>query len=141
MPQSPSELKESILRLRSRISKGRETIEEVSSNLTGLAVGGVLGYGSGVLDQRYGKEIAAGVKQHRLGNVPTTLLATGAGVAVTLLGGFGKMSHIGWDATKSAFTSYSNTMGRAAAVALEEKAGKSSETADPPAAKKTGTAG
>jgi hypothetical protein len=140
---SVTELREIAAKAKASAAKIKDRVEEIGQNGAGLVVGGVAAAGCGFVDQRWGRDMGAGVKQHYIGPAPSTLTASAGLLGLTLFGAFGKVSHVGWDLTKSTFNSYMNTMGRIAEVQLEARKNEKKDESSAPSkpAKKTGTDG
>jgi hypothetical protein len=118
---SVSELREIAAKAKAKAAGYKETIEEIAQHGTGLVVSGVIAGAGGFADQRFGKDQGDGVRQHYIGPAPSSLAVAGLNLGLTLLGAYGKMSHVGWSATQGAWNNYCSTAGRLAQVALAKR--------------------
>lgn len=141
---TPTEARNAVLRARMALAKSKENIEEIAQHSVGTLVVGVTAFAGGFADQRFGTDAGDGVPEHRVGGLPTTLIAGAGAFGATVLGGFGKMSHIGYDAAKGAVGAYMATLGRHAGAKLKAKGAADdartvTTTSEPAPAAATGT--
>lgn len=138
------ELRDAAARWKRKADEVRGQAEEIAGEV--ISTVGVAGgcAAAGFLDELKGADIGNGIRQHKVGSIPTSL---GAGVLLegaAAFGLFGKYSRIGYAVGQGGVGAYANTMGRLAGANMREKsASRSSETTDTVSAPvaKTGTDG
>lgn len=123
-------------------AQGEEIAGEVISTL-GVGIGSAAG---GFLDELKGESIGHGIRQHKIGSLPTSLAAGVALEAAAAFGVAGKYARIMYAVGQGSVGNYCSTMGRLAGANVREKSTSTTATEVVKAApavevKKTGTEG
>lgn len=116
-----TELRNAVERWQRKAKDMSERGEELAGEVLRTGASNGASFMAGVLDQVKGVDLGAGIKQHKVGDIPTTL---GVGVASELaaaFGVFGKYATVGFAFGQGALNSYTNTLGRLAGQAMLEK--------------------
>jgi hypothetical protein len=141
------ELRDAAARWKKKADDVRGQAEEIAGEV--IATVGVAGgsAAAGFLDELKGESIGHGIRQHKIGSVPTSLGAGALLEGAAAFGMFGKYSRIGYAVGQGAVGAFANTMGRLAGANMREKGAELSKTEAPkaaapaPAPAKTGTEG
>jgi len=97
---------DAIQRTKAVFGRYKERTEEIAGNAKEGVLIGVTTFGMAAGDQMLGEEVVAGIRQHKVGGIPTSAIATGVIVAGTVLGTFGKQGDVGWALAKSSLAEW-----------------------------------
>jgi hypothetical protein len=97
---------DAIQRTKAVFGRYKERTEEIAGNAKEGILIGVATFGLAAGDQMLGEEVVSGIRQHKVGGIPTAAIATGVVVAGTVLGTFGKQGDVGWALAKSSLAEW-----------------------------------
>jgi hypothetical protein len=110
MPETPksklAQAHDAIQRTKAVFGRYKERTESIAGNAKEGILIGVSAFGLAAADQMLGEEVVSGIRQHKVGGLPTAALATGVVALGTVAGVFGKQEDVGWAAAKSALAEW-----------------------------------
>lgn len=138
------ELRDAALRWKSKAQQIQAGAEEMAGEFIATCAVGASSAAGGFLDELKGQDVGYGIRQHKIGNIPTTAGAGALLEGAAAFGVFGKYSRVGYALGQGAIGAFTNTWGRMLGAGVREKSAKTSvtmETTTAVAVKKTGTEG
>lgn len=143
-----AELRDAAARWKKKADDFRAHGETIAGEVIATAGVGIGSAGGGFLDEFKGEVIGHGIRQHKVGSLPTSLAAGVLLEGAAALGFFGKYDRIGYAVGQGAVGNYCSTMGRLAGANVREKSATDAKpskavtkTEAKTAEKKTGTEG
>ena len=125
-----AELRDAALRWTAKANSIKEQGEEIAGEALALGATSVGCFGTGLVDQYKGKDLGNGIKQHKIGSLPSSALVGGVLEGAAAFGAFGKYSRVGFSLGHGCVGGYVNTLGRLAGQSLLDKSAATSTTSE-----------